>query len=574
MSASPSSPEALAREIEAAGEALWAEGAPPSRLAAWQALHRDYEAALARQKHPPERHRFVVVIPVADRPRQLRLCLQSLLDQCRAFHYGGVRQGRFERVEVVIADDSGETVSRRAHARLAEEFTAQGLPILHFDQPEQRELLRQAGAAPVSATGRADEAGFGHKGASRMRNLCYLLLRRLAAGSRECWLFFFIDSDQEFRVRLADGRNLLGISYFHALDRLFRERDIRMLTGKVVGDPPVSPAVMAGHLLDDLIAFLERLRAGAPDAPCAFHGEARGADDAAYHDMADLFGFRGPDEVFEYRCDVEGKHDLRAAFQRFAVRAPRFLDGEHPTRASYYRPGSLDASIAPARTVYTGNYVLNVDALEFFIPFATLRLRMAGPVLGRIARAELGAAFVSANLPLLHKRTHDAVGRSEFRPGVEHGRAGVDLSGEFERQFFGDVMLFSIEALCEQGYPGRLPPRDALQALVEDTSERLRARYAARQRDIAQRLERASELAGAPDAWWNQDPDSAAAAARLQGFLADLRRNFSAGSGGCRQVEDDAHRAARLREIREAILALPDDREAWRAALARIAGQA
>ncbi len=290
--------------------------------------------------------------------------------------------------------------------------------------------------------------------------------------------------------------------------------------------------------------------------------------------MADLFGFRGPDEVFEYRCDVEGKHDLRAAFQRFAVRAPRFLDGEHPTRASYYRPGSLDTSIAPARTVYTGNYVLNVDALEFFIPFATLRLRMAGPVLGRIARAELGAAFVSANLPLLHKRTHDAVGRSEFRPGVEHGRAGVDLSGEFERQFFGDVMLFSIEALCEQGYPGCLPPRDALQALVEDISERLRARYAARQRDIAQRLERASELAGAPDAWWNQDPASAAAAARLQGFLADLRRNFSAGSGGCRLVEDDAHRAARLREIREAILALPDDREAWRAALARIAGQA
>ena len=95
-----------------------------------------------------------------------------------------------------------------------------------------------------------------------------------------------------------------------------------------------------------------------------------------------------------------------------------------------------------ARTVYTGNYVIRPENLRYFIPFATLKLRMAGPVLGRILKMRLKHRFVSANLPMLHNRTVDSIGQSEYRAGVINTNQSIDLSNEFIRQFYGDVMLF------------------------------------------------------------------------------------------------------------------------------------
>ncbi|MDZ7595382.1 MAG: hypothetical protein U0932_12105 [Thiobacillus sp.] len=43
------------------------------------------------------RQHFVLVIPVAESPAQLRRCLASLLELCRAFGYGGMRDGCFSR---------------------------------------------------------------------------------------------------------------------------------------------------------------------------------------------------------------------------------------------------------------------------------------------------------------------------------------------------------------------------------------------------------------------------------------------------------------------------------------------
>ena len=277
---------------------------------------------------------------------------------------------------------------------------------------------------------------FAHKGPSRMRNITYLLLRRMAEEDDRL-LFLFLDSDQEFRVLQCAGqgnRELLALNYFHHLDRIFSSGSVTLLTGKVVGDPPVAPAVMAGNFLEDVIAFLHELRGGQAHAACQFHGEAAGAgQDAAYHDMADLFGFAPAAQPHRYHCRLPGTHDQLAVLDDFARRLDRFFDGEHPTRVTCHEYTPAGESVTPARTVYTGNYVLNAQGLRYFIPFAHLRLRMAGPVLGRIARAELGDGFVSANLPLLHKRTLEELGESEFRPGVERQEGWVDLSREFER---------------------------------------------------------------------------------------------------------------------------------------------
>lgn len=106
------------------------------------------------------------------------------------------------------------------------------------------------------------------------------------------------------------------------------------------------------------------------------------------------------------------------------------------------------------------------QALNWFIPYAPLRLRMSGPTMGRLLQAELGPRFVSANLPMLHKRTLETTGQSEFRPGVEDDSAVIDLCGEFERQFHGDVMLFSMQQLTAQGYPGKVLDMAAIAATL------------------------------------------------------------------------------------------------------------
>lgn len=121
-------------------------------------------------------------------------------------------------------------------------------------------------------------------------------------------------------------------------------------------------------------------------------------------------------DVYRYRCKQSGAPSNAVCFDDFARHLNRFFHGEHPTRITWYQHQSTRESVQPARKVYTGNYVFRPRALNWFIPFAPLRLRMSGPTLGRLMKAELGDKFISANLPMLHTRTLDATGEAEFRP--------------------------------------------------------------------------------------------------------------------------------------------------------------
>ena len=513
------------------------------------------------------RHDFVIVVPVADRPQHLSDCLGSLLELCRRYPYAGA-------VSVLIADDSREPDNIARHQAIAEACRQQGLPCHHLGQDEQRDLIRQlpemARRQLSGVVGSAEAAVFHHKGASISRNIAYLWLNRLPADGRKR-LFWFLDSDQEFRVNVetAEGEaQPWAIDYLHGLDRIFSETPACLLTGKVVGDPPVSPAVMAGTFLDDVLAFLTEMASRPASQACSFHGGGAGqADGAAYHDMAELFGFKPPADAYRYRCPIQGGHDHVACFSDFAGRLNRFFDGEHPTRRSYYRPDDLFASIKPARTIYTGNYVFTPAGLRWFVPFAALGLRMAGPTLGRIVQAELGAAFVSANLPMLHKRTVEQTGQSEFRPGIERAHDRVDLSGEFERQYFGDVMLFAMERLTGQGYPGAVPARPAIAATVAAVEAELQAKYLAKRDQVAGKIARLDALFGDPARWWQHRPELTGARAAFRCFIDNMQANFAAAAPAWLRIGAAGHRQARREAISEAIAGYPDDCVAWQRAL-------
>jgi hypothetical protein len=530
-------------------------------------LFQEMEAQLAHNG-TDHRHDFIIVIPIADRPQHLDQCLNSLLMLCERFSYGGRNGLRYQKVSVLVADDSQNGQNREQIRKTTEKYTQQGLGIRYFGPDEQLKQLQQFDRIKrdkaYRITGDHPTDAFYHKGASCTRNICYLKVSELVKENANT-LIWFIDSDQEFRVNIgAESEPVYAINYFHNFDRLYSNTDAQVVTGKVVGDPPVSPAVMVGNFLQDVQGFLTALSRQDPDQRCAFHSPGRQVvNDAAYHDMADLFGFKPKDDHYQYQCTLRGDHSNRSCLSDFAAKLNAFFDGQHPTRHTHYNYLPPESSIAPARTVYTGNYVLNTEALRHFIPFATLSLRMAGPVLGRILRAELGDRFISANLPMMHKRTLSDTRKSEYRPGVKREDRDIDLSVEFERQFFGDVMLFTIQELTEQGYPATCPPHEKIKETVEYIAQTLLEKYQSRQRLIRTRIDNLRHLVDHPDHWWQSAKAHQQTLHDLHLFLHNIEHNFGPQALSYRLISNTRHYRLQCHKIAMAISEYPKDRCHW-----------
>lgn len=525
-------------------------------------------------------YRFIVVVPVADRPRHIRACLDSLQELLRRFPYAG-------GISVLVADDSADAASVAANREIAARFTAAGLPVIHFPPDEQFALVASLGLDLPRVLGDAPRERYGHKGQGAMRNIAYLKVADMLRGQPDDVLIWSIDSDQEFRVNAAEDEGYV-VDFFNGLDAIFARTDAQVLTGKVVGDPPVSPAVMTRNFLDDVLAFLRHMAGRDPAAACSHHAAATAPGDAAYHDMADLFGFR-PEAAYDYPCPLAGAHSEADCCAHFAGRVNSFFYGEHPTRISGYVPnedGKLLASVQPARTVYAGNYAFRAAALKYFIPFAALRLRMSGPTLGRILKAELGPRFVSANLPMLHRRTVESGGRAEFRPGIETRREEtrradpsvssppggrsphsgdygggllIDMSGEFERQFYGDVMLFSVEKLTAGESMCRPASADFSQTLDELRTTML-ARYNERQQAILGKLAQLDTLLDDLQHKWPAQPG---ASAGFRHFADNVRRNFGPDSAGHARINDAAAWLQWRGRLLDGLTHYAADRAAW-----------
>jgi hypothetical protein len=554
--------------------ALWNGGFNHEVLASYQSAWRALEALIAKCG-ADDRHAFVIVIPVADSPVHLRSCLASLLELCRTFGYGGMHNGRYQKVAAFIADDSHDASNIAAHRAIAREFDQLGVATTYFGLEEQVALVESfPDVASLSRIiGDASADAFSHKGQAIMRNLAQLKLAQWYDDGKPI-LFYTIDADQSFKINIPasnGSRNVCALNFFAQLDAIFSTTDVMLLTGKVVGDPPVSPAVMAGHFLEDVVGFLREMHECDPNAPYR-QPPARTdrSGDATYHDMADLFGFPLATHEYRYRCTLSGEPTNIGCFADFSGRLNRFFHGEHPTRFTWYRPENERYSVTPARTVYTGNTVFRPGALNWFIPFASLRLRMSGPVMGRLLRAAHGPRFVSANLPMLHTRTVETTGQAEFRPGVVLESERVDLHDEFERQFYGDVMLFSVERLIELGFPEQNVPSDTVAETLDSVQAEMRHKYLGQRQLILKKLVELTALFRSTDAWWRHGPELAGARAQFDTFIDNIGHNFGEGTIYAACV-DSAHyrRRWRTRQL-EAINCYPEDQRAWDQMLATV----
>ncbi len=553
--------------------ALWNSGAEfDGLLEHYQALFREQEALIARRGD--DRHRFILSIPVADRPLHLQNCLESILQLCRCFGYGGRTEGVYRAIRIIVAEDSRERSNIQRHKELIESYRRKGLQVIHFEQEEQYELLHRLPAEVRTQLGHLltdrPRERFYLKGQAANRNLSYLKCLQLTDDKRRT-LYYMVDSDQSFcvnRVTPEGERLVYALNYFHAIDRIFRSSDTLMLTGKLVGDPPVSPSVMAANFLDDVTEYFNSLAGFAAQALCRYHGVPdRLPGEAAYHDLAALFGFHGQAASFPYRCRLRGVHDHADCLQDFSRRLNGFFFGEHLTRNTVFAYRNGDRELTPARTVYPGNYIVNYAGLKYIIPFGHLRLRMSGPTAGRLIAAEIGDRFASANLPHLHRRISEGGVGEDFRPGVEVDTVGerpvIDLSNEFERQFFGDLMLFTAEALVNRAEVTQPFAEAVVREVIDGKESELLTRYREKQRAILQHCDQLEELVFDARRWWSRPPALEPARERVRTFIGNIRRNFGEESPAWRQILSPAHRRQRKQQIVEALMCYRRERDAW-----------
>jgi len=560
-------------------QAMWSGGADfHPLLACYQSLFREQEALIRQRcqdgQASDDRHHFILSIPVADRPPHLKACLESIYQVCTLFDYGGHASGAWDKIRVIVSEDSRDENNVRRHIELVEEYRQKGLQVFHFGLDEQFELLQ---ALPPHARERLGTLlttqprdSFSLKGQAANRNLSYLKFLQLTEDKHNT-LYYLVDSDQSLCVnrQTASGEEIVyALNYFHAIDKIFRSTDTLMLTGKLVGDPPVSPAVMAANFLDDVTAFFTRLAALRTDQACQFHGlPTQQAGDAAYHDMARLFGFEDQPTTFPYACRLAGEHDHAACLIDFAQRLNAFFFGEHLTRKTWFAYGDGLTRLTPARTIYPGNYIVNYAGLKYVIPFGHLRLRMSGPTAGRLVAAEINGRFASFNMPNLHRRTTEAGPGDDFRPGVEVGQASVDLSNEFERQFFGDLMLFSTEALVKRADVSRPFAQDVIEAVIAEKEAGLLALYQQKHDAIVDKNRQLSELVFNAGHWWlhagEHSPGLAQALRQVRAFIDNIDRNFGEHALAWRQIQSAEHRAERKRQIVEALMNYRVERDAW-----------
>lgn len=556
---------------------LWKKNPTIENIKLYQNTFKTLEGLYTLKKND-DRYNFKIVIPVADRPQHLKQCLTSLLTLCKSYEYGGFKNNSFSKISVLIADDSNDKNNIELHKSYCEEFSNTGIHTEYFGREEQLALVMESSAKQIGLeriisdiSKIEDVSGFSHKGASIMRNITYLKLNQYFAKNKtdDNTLIYFIDSDQEFCINTAQSEHKhYAINYFHYLNENFKTHNISILTGKVVGDPPVSPAVMAGNFQQDIKNFINTIAKLDADEPCDFHQYDSNNNDAAYHDMANLFGFSNQGQIFNYHCTLLGKHNNADCFNDFANKLDHFFYGEHPTRKTVFNYENGFTNTTPARTVYTGNYVIKPEALIYFIPFATLKLRMAGPTLGRLLKTRLQHRFVSANLPMLHNRTIDTTGQSEFRAGVTNNNCKVDLSNEFIRQFYGDVMLFTIDKLSETDFSDKVVTKETIKAILNATYDKIKDSYVDKHNIILQLKSQINEQLHNKSYWWNTTTDIKekyiSVLTNFEVFLDNIQSNFDDNTSAYQQCTSSSNSEKHLAELLQAILNYQHDLSNWK----------
>jgi hypothetical protein len=163
----------------------------------------------------------------------------------------------------------------------------------------------------------------------------------------------------------------------------------------------------------------------------------------------------------------------------------------------------------------------------------------------------------------LHTRHLHDDEADQFRPGVEQDDEAINLADEFERQFFGDLMLFSVTRLTGEGGSAQAFTLESVSKAVDETEDELLLLYKEKHRNVQDRNVQLRQLLKDPQRWWHDEPQAAEALSGVQQFIHNIDVNFGAASTAYRQIQNRQHRDQRKQQIIQALLAYRESRDAW-----------
>jgi tRNA nucleotidyltransferase/poly(A) polymerase len=167
----------------------------------------------------------------------------------------------------------------------------------------------------------------------------------------------------------------------------------------------------------------------------------------------------------------------------------------------------------------------------------------------------------------MHRRTSGSGLSNDYRPGVElaqgAGQHCIDLSNEFERQFFGDLMLFTTEALVKVSDVNLPFAKEKILEVIGQKEQELLELYQLKHQDVLSNCQQLNELVFNQEHWWLDKADLVEALQRVNEFINNIQRNFGDQSLAWRQIQSSEYRAARKQQIVEALMSYRSERDVW-----------
>lgn len=137
------------------------------------------------------------------------------------------------------------------------------------------------------------------------------------------------------------------------------------------------------------------------------------------------------------------------------------------------------------------------------------------------------------------------------------------MSDEFERQFFGDLMLFTVEKLVKSGVAIEAFSHQAISEAFATVEQELLKLYEDKHNKVRQKSHDLALLVNDEQLWWQQCPQTSDSVKQLQQFINNIQHNFGARSKAYQQIQSSQHRQKRVAQMLEALLNYRRDRDAW-----------
>ncbi len=124
-------------------------------------------------------------------------------------------------------------------------------------------------------------------------------------------------------------------------------------------------------------------------------------------------------------------------------------------------------------------------------------------------------------------------------------------------------MLFSVEALSEIGYPGKLLGTSEIADTVGKVLDGLWKTYTEHQAAVSKKVIKIRQLLSEPECWWNAKPGAEPSVANLLTFTSIVEKNFGPASKVIKTLSAQIAEGSAAKKIVTALNGYYDDERTW-----------